>query len=136
MKNANDEVDPNISKELFEVGERKMLEIINSHETYKSKAKYFSIHCYVHEKIKYYKNHSNLINKEECLKMKALIDRILDENNKYLDELIWEYMHLLKQYNMLDLFSMNLGDAYFTALGSKQDMSINIDENDVLVDSY
>ena len=68
--------------------------------------------------------------------MKALIDRILDENNKYLDELIWEYMHLLKQYNMLDLFSMNLGDAYFTALGSKQDMSINIDENDVLVDSY
>lgn len=135
LKHANDESEYNTAKELFSIGEKKMLELINSKEEYKAKAKYFSIHCYVHEKIKYFMKYPNLINKEECLKMKSMIDRILDENNKYLDELIWEYMNMLKKHNLLSIIRMTHGDPYFTALGGKHDSSIDIDNEDMLIES-
>ena len=136
LKNANDEKDEAVALELFKMGEKKMLELINSHEGYKEKAKYFSIHCYVHEKIKFYRHHTSFIDKKECRKMKGYIDLILDEENSYLDELLKEFMRLLEENKMLDLITMKPGDRYFTALYDKSASSDWIDSEDVLIDSY
>lgn len=113
-----------------------MLELINSTEHYKLKAKYFSIHCFVHEKVKFYTTHTQLINKSECKKMKSYIDIIIDEENPFLHELIKEYMHLLEDNNLLGLIAMKPGDPYFEALCSKGKNTNDIDEVDILVDSY
>lgn len=136
LKNANDEKDDVVAKELFIMGEKKILELINSRETYKEKAKYFSIHCYVHEKIKFYKSHSSFVEKKECRKMKSYIDSILSEENPYLDELIKEFVTLLKENNMLDLIPMKPGDRYFVALYSKSLENKWDDSEDIVVDSY
>lgn len=136
LKNANDEKDDAVALELFKIGERKMLELINSHETYKEKAKYFSIHCYVHEKTKFYKSHASFIERKECRKMKNYIDSILNEENPYLDELIKEFVTLLTENNMLDLITMKPGDRYFASLHRKSETARWDDSEDVLVESY
>lgn len=135
LKNANDEKDDAIALELFNEGEKKMLELINSRETYKEKAKYFSIHCYVHEKTKFYKSHPFLIQKKECRKMKTYIDSILNEDNPYLDELLKEFVTLLMDNNMLEFITMKPGDRYFTAMYCESENRID-DLEDVLIESF
>ena len=120
LKHANEEKNIDIALELFSVGEKRMLELINSNENYKAKAKNFSIHCFVHEKIKFYRKHRELIEESECKKMKMYIDRIIDEHNPLLYELIKEYMLLLDQNNLLNSIIFKPNDLYFAALRYKK----------------
>ena len=57
LKHANYVNDLIQAETLFKQGEEIMLELINSSEYYKEKAKNYSIHCYVLEKIQYIKKH-------------------------------------------------------------------------------
>ena len=136
LKHANEEKNIDIALELFSAGEKRMLELINSKENYKAKAKNFSIHCFVHEKIKFYNNHSELIDKNECKKMKVYIDRIANERNPILYQLIKEYMYLLQQNNLLDIITLKPDDLYFAALRDKEKLSVNEDDCDILIESY
>lgn len=136
LKNANDEKNMEMASELFSLGEKKMLELINSTENYKAKAKYFSIHCFIHEKIKFIRSHKSLIDANECKKMKGFIDRIIDEDNPYVFELVREFIRLLEENDLLGSITMKPGDLYFAAMGSKGKQQINLDDYDVLVDSY
>lgn len=136
LKNANDEKNIIIAKELFAIGENKMRELINSSEHYKSKARYFSIHCFVHEKIRFYQKYPQYIDKSECKKLKTYIDRIIDEDIPFLFELLKEYMNLLSDNNILSIISMKPDDPYFKALSDNKTIMKNIDDIDILVDSY
>ena len=131
LKHANYIKDIITAKVLFEAGEKNMLELINSREHYKNKAKNYSIHCYVFEKIKFILKHNLDISNSDLNEMKRLIDSVKDDD--YVKGLKGYYVKLLKQKDKLGLLRMKLGDDYFEAIG--KEVILN-DDYDKLVDSY
>lgn len=128
-----------VSKELFVTGERMMMDLINSRESYKAKAKHFSIHCYVHEKIRYMSKYPELLNKKDVLSMKQYMDQIIGDNDDYSNRLVVEFVSLLKKNNLLSAITLKPGDVYFKALSHAQNRHQEKgigDEADVLIDSY
>lgn len=119
LKNANAEKDAILAETLFKTGENMMMDLINSKENYKSKAKYFSIHCYVHEKIKYMVRYSEMVNKRTCIMLKSYIDSILSNLDDYSKNLVIEYVDMLKKYNLESILKVKPGDIYYQALMSK-----------------
>lgn len=136
LKHANEEKNIDIALELFSMGEKRMLELINSREDYKTKARNFSIHCFVHEKIRFYNKHPELIDKRECKKMKVYIDMIINEKDSFVYQLIKEYMCLLEKNDLLNIISFKPNDLYFITLSDKSKNQVHIDNYDILVDSY
>jgi hypothetical protein len=133
LKYANYLNDSIQAEALFKQGEEIMLELINSSEYYKEKAKNYSIHCYVLEKIQYIKRHKKQVSNRELLQIKQYIDMIKDDKDVYIDSMVVQYMSLLKKLNKLDIISMRPDDIYFKALGKKDSTN---DVQDVLVESY
>lgn len=131
LKHANYIKDIITAKALFEEGEKNMLELINSREHYKNKAKNYSIHCYIFEKIKFILKHNLDISNSDLNEMKWLLDSVKDDD--YVKGLKGDYVKLLKQKDKLGLLRMKLGDDYFEAIGKE----VIIDDGyDKLVDSY
>ena len=118
---------------LFKQGEEIMLELINSSEYYKEKAKNYSIHCYVLEKIQYIKRHKKQVSNRELLQIKQYIDMIKNDKDVYIDSMVVRYINLLKKLNKLEIVSMKPDDIYFKALSKKDNTN---DVQDVLIESY
>lgn len=118
---------------LFKQGEEIMLELIRSSEYNKEKAKNYSIHCYVLEKIQYIKRHKKSISNKELLQIKQYIDMIKNDKDVYIDSMVIRYMNLLKDLDKLNIISMKPNDIYFQALRKKDKHDY---EQDVLVESY
>ena len=118
---------------LFKQGEEIMLELIISSEYNKEKAKNYSIHCYVLEKIQYIKRHKKSISNKELLQIKQYIDMIKNDKDVYIDSMVIRYMNLLKDLDKLNIISMKPNDIYFQALRKKDKHDY---EQDVLVESY
>lgn len=133
LKYANYLNDSVQAEALFKQGEEIMLGLINSSEYYKEKAKNYSIHCYVLEKIQYIKKHKKQVSNRELLQIKQYIDMIKNDQDVYIDSMVVRYMKLLKKLNKLDIVNMRPDDIYFKALSKKNDVN---DIQDVLVESY
>lgn len=133
LKHANYVNDLMQAETLFKQGEEIMLELINSSEYYKEKAKNCSIHCYVLEKIQYIKKHKRQVSNRELLQIKQYIDMIKSDKDVYVDSMVVRYINLLKKLNKLDIVSMRPDDIYFKALSKKDNAN---DVQDVLVESY
>ncbi len=133
LKYANYLRDSMQAKVLFEQGELMMLELIKSSEYYKEKAKTYSIHCYVFEKIQYIKRHKREVSNKELLKIKQYIDMIKNDNDVYIDSLVVQYMELVSNLGKLSIIKMNPGDIYFQSLSRKGMPDI---VQDVLIESY
>lgn len=134
LKHANSIADTVTSEALFTEGEKLMEALINSREFYKAKARNFSIHCYILEKTRYIlKKKPNVTNKE-LLEMKKYIDFVINEDDTYVNNLISEYVNMLKKMQRLDILRMNSSDKYFKALSQKA--LCQFDDSDILVDSY
>ena len=99
----------------------------------KEKAKNYSIHCYVLEKIQYIKRHKKSISNKELLQIKQYIDMIKNDKDVYIDSMVIRYMNLLKDLDKLNIISMKPNDIYFQALRKKDKHDY---EQDVLVESY
>ena len=133
LKHANIEKEQSISENLFATGENLMLDLINSKEHYKKKAKNFSIHCYTYEKICYLEKHPKLIDKKTCERIKKYIDMIILDDDKYIIGLVAKFTKLLSENGFLSMIRMTPDDIYFRSLsvdGSKYNI-----ETDLLVDS-
>lgn len=133
LKHANYVNDLIQAETLFKQGEEIMLELINSSEYYKEKAKNYSIHCYVLEKIQYIKKHKKQASNRELLQIKQYIDTIKNDKDVYVDSMVVRYINLLKKLNKLDIVSMRADDIYFKALSKKDNAN---EVQDVLVESY
>lgn len=133
LKHANHVNDLTQAETLFKQGEEIMLELINSSEYYKEKAKNYSIHCYVLEKIQYIKKHKKQVSNRELLQIKQYIDTIKNDKDVYVDSMVVRYINLLKKLNKLDIVSMRPDDIYFKALSKKDNAN---EVQDVLVESY
>lgn len=133
LKHANYVNDLIQAETLFKQGEEIMLELINSSEYYKEKAKNYSIHCYVLEKIQYIKKHKKQASNRELLQIKQYIDTIKNDKDVYVDSMVVRYINLLKKLNKLDIVSMRSDDIYFKALSKKDNAN---EVQDVLVESY
>ena len=133
LKHANYVNDLIQAETLFKQGEEIMLELINSSEYYKEKAKNYSIHCYVLEKIQYIKKHKKQVSNRELLQIKQYIDTIKNDKDVYVDSMVVRYINLLKELNKLDIVSMRPDDIYFKALSKKDNAN---EVQDVLVESY
>lgn len=135
LKQANYVKDIAEAEVLFKTGEEKMFELINSHEHYKNKARNFSIHCYVLEKIRYLKKYQKEISNDEIRKMKRLIDATFNIKDDYIRGLLKEFVLLLKDCNKVDIINFKPGDPYWNAL-NQQNMLTEQDEDDILIESY
>ena len=135
LKQSNHTKNFEEAKILFKIGEEKMFKLINSHEGYKSKAKKFSIHCYVIEKIRYIKKFSKVINNEDIRRIKRQIDSILDIRDEYIDKLLVEFVDFLKFYDKLDVINFQPGDRYWNVLNKQKILAVDESE-DILIESY
>lgn len=136
MKQANyinDNVEADV---LFKIGEDKMFELINSHEHYKNKAKNFSIHCYVLEKIRFLNKFRKSISNDEIRRMKRLIDSILYTKDDYIKGLLKEFVLFLKSYDRVNLVNFKPGDPYWNALNQQKMLAVQEEDEDILVESY
>ncbi|MCM1304110.1 MAG: SIR2 family protein [Lachnospiraceae bacterium] len=139
LKQANYVKDIAEADALFKIGEEKMLELINSHEHYKDKARNFSIHCYILEKIAFLNKYNRKISNDEIRRMKRWIDSILHTKDDYIKGLLKAFVLLLKDNNKVDMINFKPGDPYWNALN--QQKMLGNDENDendedILVESY
>lgn len=136
LKQANHTQDPAMYQSLFAEGEKQMLDLINSKEYNKDKAKCYSIHCYILEEIKYIENHDLPIKNNDIRQMKRYIDGILDIRDDYINNLLCAFMKMLKKHNRLEVITFKPGDLYWKALYRKQGFAPEREDEDVLVDSY
>ena len=133
LRHACFENDITIAKALFDEGESHMKELINSKENYKNKARNFSIHCYVFEKLRFIRKKDFPITNDELIEIKYLIDRIINEKDINIDGLISNYIQLLKQKDKIGLLHMQPGDRYYQILNKKNDI---VEDYDKLIESY
>ncbi len=133
LRHANCESNIADAEGLFKQGEKYMLELINSKERYKNKAKNFSIHCYVFEKMQFIRKNNLDVTNSELLEMKRLIDQIKEDTDVYIDGLISSYIHLLKDKNKLGLLHMRPGDRYYQLLSKNVDIDKDYDK---IIESY
>ena len=136
LKQANCTKDSVMYQSLFSEGEKQMLELINSKEYHKDKAKCYSIHCYVLEKIKYIEKHKLPVSNNDIRQMKRYTDRILDIRDDYISNLLHAFMKMLKKHDQLDVITFKPGDKYWTALYESSEFVPEREEEDVLVESY
>ena len=106
---------------------------VNSKENYKNKARNFSIHCYVFEKLRFIRKKDFPITNDELIEIKYLIDRIINEKDINIDGLISNYIQLLKQKDKIGLLHMQPGDRYYQILNKKSDI---VEDYDKLIESY
>lgn len=135
LKYANNTKDPILAQTRFNKGKELMLDLINSTEYHKRKAKNYSIHCYVSEWIQFINNQDMPITNDEVRHMKRYIDSALDIEDKYIASLIADFMKMLYDRDKLDVISFKPNDRYMSALGKSHILWPSSDE-DILVDSY
>lgn len=136
LKEANSTQERVLYQSLFSEGEKQMLDLIHSKEYHKDKAKCYSIHCYVLEKIKYIESHRLPLTNNDIRQMKKYIDRILDIRDDYINNLLRVFMRLLRKYNQLDAISFKPGDKYWNVLYENINFMQEREGEDILVDSY
>lgn len=132
LKHANSESKLHLAQPLFEIGENKMKDLINSREFYKQKAKPYSIHCYINEKIIYIDKFGMEITNKEILSLKAYLDQIIDTKNVKIQSVINKFCNLLKKYNKVGVIPMDLNSPYFKAMHFT---TIEEHDNDFLIDA-
>lgn len=136
LKQANYTKDPVLHQSLFAEGEKQMLDLIHSKEYYKDKAKSYSIHCYVLEKLRYIEKYKLALAGNDIRQMKRYIDAIVDIRDDYIHNLIHKFMDMLKKYDQLDVISFKPGDKYWKALDAIDGFVPKKEEEDILVESY
>lgn len=136
LKQANYVRDTVEAEALFKIGEEKMFELINSHEHYKDKAKNFSIHCYILEKISFLNKYNRKISNDEIRRMKRWIDSILYTKDEYINGLLKAFVLLLKENNKVDIINFKPNDPYWNALNQQKMLGDSEKDEDILVESY
>lgn len=135
LKYANNTKDSVLAQSRFDKGKELMLELINSTEYHKSKAKNYSIHCYVSEWIQYLNNHNRPVSNSDVRQMKQYIDKTLCIEDRYVTSLIADFMKMLSKNGKMDVIHFKPGDKYMCALG-KSNCFHTLPDEDALVDSY
>ncbi len=135
LKHANNTRDFVLAQSRFDKGKELMLDLINSTEYHKSKAKNYSIHCYVSEWIRYLNNQKLPVSNSDVREMKRYIDKTLCIEDKYVNGLIVDFMKMLSEKNKLNVLRFKPGDKYMSSL-VKSNCIRSISDEDVLVDSY
>lgn len=134
LKHANYTTDLFLADSLFEEGEKSMKRLIYSKEYNMMKAKPFSIHCYVYEKIKYIRKRNRNISNDEIREIKSLIDEIINERNIGINNLIVQFLEMLKEKDKMSVVSFTLGDKYSELYSNILDE--NTETFDKLIESY
>lgn len=110
LRQANKTKDPSEAKALFEEGERRLLKLIRDREEFQVKA--FSTHCYLYEKLRYFKIFRIKPSIDELKKMFEMLKSILEKDEKdpmarHISNLLSEYV---KKIGMAGKFNLNIYD--------------------------
>ena len=135
LKHANYIDDEILSHQLFKMGESKMKKLIYSDEFSNKKAKSFSIHCYVHEKIHNIQKFDDEITNTTVKELKKLIDEIIEEQYIGIGELVSEFMVMLKEKNKLSVITFKQSDKY-SLMGMSTIIQQEQETFDSLIESY
>lgn len=133
LKHANYTNDTSLAESLFDIGEKNMKKLIYSEEYVMIKAKPYSIHCYVFEKIKYIQNFDRTISNGEIIELKRLIDEIINERNIGIENLIYKFLQMLRSKDKISVISFTLGDKYSKVYSTVLNES---EKFDILIESY
>lgn len=121
LRQANITKDLSEASILFEEGEKRMLKLIRDREEFQVKA--FSTHCYLYEKIRFFRIFRIKPSLEELQKMFNMLKTILDKDDKdpmarHISNLLSEYV---KKMGLSGKFNLNIYDlTYLKAIMGEQ----------------
>ena len=118
------------SNEFYNLGREKILNLIESKEYYKKKAKDYSIHCYISETINYMNYFHIKPTRDETKRMKRYIDR-MNPDDPLFKSLVYRLTKFLKNTGAIDYISMSQSDEML------RDLFVDVDNDyDYVIDSY
>lgn len=121
---------------LFEKGEAKMKELIESKEYYKEKAKPFSVNCYVSEKIHFCNKFDICLQNNEIKYMYSELESVIGKrNDPYMEKVCESFFAFLEKIGKLSILRINLDSPLFRYVGKKNIMYDNILTVDPVVES-
>lgn len=130
LRHANDSESFAIAEPLFLEGEKLIVELVESKEYYKKKAKPFSVHCLVEEKVKFIKKFDYNVSDEELKYLIRIVLEVENQNEHYMKHAVKVLYKLLKQLDKLSLLILDLNSTFL------QCHSEELEENTGITDEY
>ena len=122
--------------EYFNIGRDYMVGLIESDAYYKRKARDFSVHCYINERINFMKKFQIRPQKRDVLEMKKYLDLVVNDEDEHVNSVIVKFMHFIKREGVLNYMPrMNPQDKYFMALTSQHNKDKD-DGKDIILEAY
>ncbi|WP_167954856.1 SIR2 family protein [Anaerosporobacter faecicola] len=134
MRYANNTNDKLQAMQLFEEGERRMKELINSKQYYKEKAKPFSVNCYVIEKVKFIKRFDIIPSNKELEYIISILDSIKSIDDPYYENVIYKFYKLLEKINRVSILRLDPRSPYMNFIGKHQYEDTSLDDIDPVMD--
>lgn len=135
MRHANNIQNSDEALRLFDEGERRMKELIESKEYFKEKAKPFSVNCYIIEKIKFLKKFDLEISNSEIRYMNTALNSVQNAMDPYMEKVFGIYYAFMEQKNKLSLLNIDLDSPYIKFVGSDNSLYLEEDIIDPVVEA-
>ncbi len=135
MRHANRTKDAAEAKALFEKGEEKMRELIESKDYGKEKAKPYSVNSYVREKINFINRFKLDVRDSELKYMRDILDSIPDYRDPYMESVVKLFYVFLEQRGKTGILKMDLNSPYMKYIGRKNIVNKEMDDIDPVIDA-
>lgn len=113
LKYANVQSDSQTAKELFEKGEKLMLDLIKSKEYYIQKAKLFSVDSYVLEKVRYVEKFHVKLSNKELNEMRDMLSEVYSPNDSYIYKAMKVFYQMLCRIGKQSIIQMDFNSPYY-----------------------
>lgn len=113
LKYANVQSDSQTAKELFEKGEKLMLDLIKSKEYYIQKAKLFSVDSYVLEKVRYVEKFHVKLSNKELNEMRDMLSEVYSPNDSYIYKAMKVFYQMLCRIGKQSIIRMDFNSPYY-----------------------
>lgn len=133
MRHANHISNYEKAKELFDIGEKKIKDLIESKEFNKEKAKPFSVNSYILEKIRFIYKFKLTPSLQELTYMNNAINSI-SITDSYKEKVYYAFYTLLENNNKLSLLKIEMGSPYMKYIGRKNELTEADFEYDIVVE--
>ena len=135
MRHANRTKDAVEAAVLFEKGEVKMRELIESKDYGKEKAKPYSINSYVREKINFINKFKLDVSVSELKYMRDILESIPDYSDPQMESVIRLFYVFLERKGKLGILKMDLNSPYLKYINRKNIINTELDDIDPVIDS-
>lgn len=135
LKHANRTSNREEAIKLFDEGEKRMKDLIESRTYAKEKARPFSVNSFVWEKIRFIDRFGLSVSNNEVRYMINALDGAKGINDPYMEELFPRFYAFLERHGKLGLLRMDMDSPYIRFIGVKPGLYQEQDMDDPVVES-